>query len=107
MKSEKSPGFRFTLLIDNGFLTKGRADQCEHSSIHPGAWFDDMRHKMLLGLFVKILERFTADLLMLSQVIIGSISDAFHLLHTKREVKFNVVCALGIMSAFRRRNFMD
>src|SRR5437016_5187200 len=66
-----------------------------------------MGHKVLLCLFVKILERLAARFLMLRQIVVCSVGDSLQLLHPKWEMKFDVISALRIMSAFFRRNFMN
>src|SRR5262249_20133898 len=107
MKFKDGSGFGFAFLIGYCFLTEPGTNQCEHGAIHAGTRLDYMRHEMLASIFVKILKRFAAGFLMLREIIVCSVGDSFQLLHTKREVKFNVVRALGIMGAFFGRNSMN
>src|SRR5438552_843073 len=62
-----------------------------------------MRNESLLRLIIKILERFTATFLVLLQIVVSAIRNAFELLPSKREIVFDVVGALGIKGALSTR----
>src|ERR1700677_1873830 len=66
-----------------------------------------MRDDMRLRLLIEIVQRFTAELLVLAQIKIGSVRDSFQFLHPERELKFNVVRSFRIMSALLGRNRMN
>src|ERR1043166_8704738 len=99
MESEDRPRLHFSLFIGRLVLGVGLANQRKHSAIHPGARLDHVRNKLLFRFFVEIFERLTAGFLVLGQIVIGPISDAFEFLAPKRKVIFDVVSAFGIKRA--------
>ena len=75
-------------------LCVGVADQSQNGSVYARARFHHMWDEPLLGLVVKIFQRLTAPLLMLQQIVVGSVRDTLELLAAKREIIFDVVSAL-------------
>src|SRR6185369_189313 len=96
--------FTFAFVVGYGVFVVGLADEGEHGAINPRARLDHMWHETLLRLFIEEIERLAADVLMLSQVVIGAISDAFEFLPAERKIVFDVVGALGIKGAIGIRD---
>src|SRR6516162_3806782 len=107
MEFKDNSGFEFAFLIRYHFLAIRCANQREHGPIHTGTGFDHVGHETLLGFFVEILKRFAARLLMLRQIVVRPVGDTLQFLNPKRKIKFDIISAFRIMSAFFRRNFMN
>src|SRR5204863_4907049 len=99
MKPQRRPPFHFALVVRRLVLRISFANHREHSSIYACTRLDDVRNKSLLRLLVEILERFAARFLMLRQIVVGAIRDAFEFLAAKREIVFDVVSAFGVKRA--------
>ena len=91
MKTQHDPRFHFAFFVGRLVLRIRFANQRQHCAIDPGARLNHVRNKFLFGVLVEILERFSARLLMLRQIVIGSVGDAFQFLPPERKIVFDVV----------------
>src|SRR5690349_4274651 len=66
-----------------------------------------MRNESLLGFVIKILQRLATGLLMLRQIVVGSISDAFEFLPPKWKIIFDVISSFRVKRAFFIRDGQD
>ena len=91
MKSQHDPRFHFA--FSSGASSSAYASQISASTraIDAGARLDNVRDKSLFRLLVEIFERFAARFLMLRQIVIGAIGDAFQFLAAERKIVFDVV----------------
>ena len=63
--------------------------------------------KRCFGFLVEIIQRFAAGLLVLREVVIGAVGDAFELLDAEGKLVFDVVGALGIEGALVGGDVVD
>ena len=104
MKSHDRACFRFAFFIRDRFFVERFANQSQHGAIDARARLDHMRHETLLRFLIEIIQRLAARVLMLGQIVIGAISDAFQFLFPKRKLVFDVESALRIKRAIRVRH---
>ncbi len=65
MKTQDGARLHFSFFVRRFIFRVRFANQGKESAIHTGAWLDYVRNKFLLCLFIKILQRFPARLLVL------------------------------------------
>ena len=94
MKTQDNARFHFAFFVRRLVFRICFADQCEHSAIDAGARLNHVRNKSLFRLLIEILKRFTARFLVLRQIVVGPIRDAFELLPAERKIVFDVVGSL-------------
>ena len=99
MKSQQGSCFHVSLLVRRFIFCVRFTNQREHCAIDSRAWFDDVRNNSFFAFFIKIFERLFALILMLLQIVISSICDAFEFLATKGKIVFDVVSPFGIKRA--------
>ena len=103
MKSQHDARLHFSLFIRRFVFGIGFADQRQHGAIDSGARLDHVRNEFLFRFFVEIFERFAARVLVLRQIVIGPIRDAFQLLSAERKFVFDVVSSLWNKTRAPRR----
>ena len=107
MKAEDDPGFLASFVIGDFLLVVGFAEESEGGAIHSGTGLNNVRNEFLSGFFVKIFERLATGFLVLLEIVIGTVRDAFEFLGAEREGIEKVVCTLGVEGSVFFRDIED
>ncbi len=96
MKAEDDSGFLPPFFIGDFLLIVGFAEESEGSAIHAGTGLDNVGNEFLPCLLVEIFEWFATGFLVLLEIVIGSVCDAFELFGAEREGIEKVIGTLGV-----------
>ena len=91
METQYKSRFHFAFFVGRFVFRVRLANQGQHCAIDAGARLHNVRNKSLFRFLIKILERLPAGFLMLGQIVIGAISNAFELLAAERKIVFDVI----------------
>ena len=89
-----------SLFTSHLFFVVSVHEKSQRRAVRAGGWFNHIRHKLMLRLFVEVFKRFATVLRVLFQVIIGPVGDSFQLAPSHGEQVFDVHAALGIVGQF-------
>ena len=90
------------ILFVNHFLVIGFYHNSEEQTFYAERRLDDIGNVSFIGLGVKVIQRFTAGVDVLGEVIIGSVRHAPEFAPAEREQIFKVGSCLGIETEFFR-----
>src|SRR5712692_7052742 len=99
MKTQDDARFHFSFFVGRFVFGIRFANQRQDCAVYASARLDHVRDKLLLGFFIKILQRFSAGFLVLRQIVVRAIGNAFQFLPAERKFVFDVKGAFGIESA--------
>ena len=107
MKAEDDSGFLTPFFIGDFFFIVGFAEEREGSAIHSGTGFDDVGNELFPGFLVEIFEWFATGFLVLLEIVIGAVRNAFELFGAKWKGIEKVVGALGVEGSVFFRDIED
>ena len=104
VEAENDAGFLGAFLVRDFFLGIGFTKQGEGGAVDSGAGLDDMGDEFFARLLVEIFEGLAAGFLVLFEIVVGPVGDAFELLRAKGKFVQEVISPLGIESPVFIRN---
>jgi len=104
VETENNAGFLGAFLIRDFFLGIGFAKEGEGGAVHSGAGLDDVGDEFFASLLVEVFEGLAAGFLVLFEIVVGPVGDAFEFLRAEGEFVQEVIGPLGIEGPVFFRN---
>ena len=107
MEAQHGARLGVSLVVGDGFLIEGFAEEGERGAVDAGTGLHDMRDEAFLGGFVEVIERFAGVFDVFAQVVVGAVGDAFQLAHAEGEFVFEVVGFFRVERPLAIRDVLD